>query len=205
MTTAVNLKHVICALLIGGTLITGCKTDDDLPEPENEVEVITDVVLTFTNASNGSDIVRASAKDPDGAGIQELVILDSIKLDTSKTYILTLDLLNALDSANVESITEEVEEEGDEHQFYFSYSNNAFANPTGDGNFDNFSDPLNYNDLDVNGNSIGLSTNWTTSNILLENGVFRVRLQHQPDIKTATTGVNDGDTDIDLSFVLVVQ
>ncbi|MFT5970411.1 MAG: hypothetical protein ACI8ZO_000921, partial [Flavobacteriales bacterium] len=184
---------------------TGCKTDDDLPEPENEVEVITDVVLTFTNASNGSDIVRARAKDPDGAGIQELVILDSIKLDTSKTYILTLDLLNALDSVNVESITEEVEEEGDEHQFYFSYSNNAFANPTGDGNFDNFSDPLNYNDLDVNGNSIGLSTNWTTSNILLENGVFRVRLQHQPDIKTATTGVNDGDTDIDLSFVLVVQ
>ena len=187
MKITVNLKHGIYALLIGGMLVTGCKKDDDLPEPENEVEVITDVILTFTNTSNGNDIVTAKAKDPDGAGIQELVILDSIKLDTSKTYVLTLDLLNALDPANVESITEEVEEEGHDHRFYFSYSNNAFANPTGDGNFDNSSDPLNYNDVDINGNSIGLSTNWTTSNTLLVNGSFRVRLQHQPDIKTGTT------------------
>ena len=33
-------------------------------------------------------------------------------------------------------------------------------------------------------------------------GTFTVRLQHQPDVKTATSGTNDGDTDFELQFVL---
>ena len=36
-------------------------------------------------------------------------------------------------------------------------------------------------------------------------GTFRVRLQHQPGIKTDATGANDGDTDFDLTFVLNVE
>ena len=205
MKTSVDLKQGLFALLIGGLLLTGCKKDEELPEAENEEEVITDVILTFTNTNNSSDVVTARAKDPDGAGIQELEILDSIKLDTSKTYVLTLDLLNALDPADIESVTEEVEDESQDHQFFFSFSNNAFTNPLGDGNFDNSADPLNYNDTDINGYNVGLSTNWTTSNSLLSNGNFKIRLQHQPGTKTGATGVNTGDTDIDLLFVLVLQ
>ncbi len=72
---------------------------------------------------------------------------------------------------------------------------------------DTSSDPLNYIDSDANGNAVavGLSTNWTTSSIQLIGGSFRVRLQHQPDVKTASSGSNDGDTDFDLSFVLNIE
>jgi len=199
-----KVKSVIGVLLVGSVFMFGCK-DDGFPEPENEGEVITDVVLKFTNTTNSNDTVIARAQDPDGTGIQELTILDTIILDTSKTYTLTLDLLNALDPTDVESITEEVNEEGVDHKFFFSFSNNAFANPLGDGNFDNAADALNYNDLDVKSNGIGLSTTWTTNNVLLSNGSFQIRLQHQPDIKTANSTVNDGDTDIDLTFVLNIK
>jgi len=52
---------------------------------------------------------------------------------------------------------------------------------------------------------IGLSTSWTTNNLPLLNGSFQIRLQHQPGIKTVSSNVDDGDTDIDLSFVLNIQ
>ena len=101
---------------------------------------------------------------------------------------------------------EEIEEEGDEHQFFFSFTNNAFSDPTGNGNIDNAidnaSDEINYSDEDVNGNPLGLETSWTTGGSLEETGEFTVRLQHQPDVKTATSGANDGDTDFELTFEL---
>lgn len=81
----------------------------------------------------------------------------------------------------------------------------AFANPTGNGNADNAADPIGYNDQDGNGNPVGLSTTWTTLEASLNNGSFTVILKHQPDVKTSASGVNDGDTDFDLTFVLNIQ
>lgn len=199
-----NFKSVFSILLLGTIFITSCK-DDENPPKENEGEVITDFVLKFTNTQNSNDTVMATAKDPDGNGIKELTILDTIRLDASKTYTLTLDLLNALDPSDVESITEEVADEGDDHKFFFSFSNNAFSDPLGDGNFDNAADSLNYNDLDSKNIGIGLSTTWTTSSTALTNGSFQVRLQHQPDIKSASSTVDNGDTDVDLTFVLDIK
>ena len=36
-------------------------------------------------------------------------------------------------------------------------------------------------------------------------GTFTVQLQHQPDVKTATSGANDGDTDFALTFNLNIN
>jgi len=186
--------------------LASCSSDDDAaPEEENEVEIITDLTLVFTNSSDPSDVVMASAQDPDGAGVQELEVLDAINLTAGAEYILTLEILNALDSEDIEDITEEIVEEADEHQFFFSFTEDAFANPNGDGNIDNSSDPLNYNDEDENGNPIGLSTSWTTAATATADGTFTIVLQHQPDIKSATTGATDGDTDINVRFALNIQ
>ena len=197
-------NYGLLAILSATIAFTSCKKDDEVPEEENELEVITDVKLVFTNVDDGTDIVEARANDPDGEGVEELTILDDINLDTSKTYVLTFEVFNNLDTPG-EDIGAEILEEDDEHQIFFSFNNDAFANPAGNGNIDNASDPLNYNDSDDNGNPVGLSTNWTTSSTQLSGGTFRVRLQHQPDVKTATSGSNDGDTDFDLSFVLNIQ
>jgi PBP1b-binding outer membrane lipoprotein LpoB len=207
MKTINPLKNLqLAAILFSVITIIGCSNDDDVvPEEENEVEVITDVTLIFTNTADATDVVTASAQDPDGTGIQELQILDAITLATDTEYTLTYEILNALNAADVEDIGDEILEEDNEHQFFFSFTENVFANPTGNGNVDAASDLINYNDDDENGNHVGLSSTWTTSSTASSGASFTIRLQHQPDVKTATSGSNDGDTDFALTFVLNIQ
>ena len=196
----------LLAILFSVITIIGCSNDDDIaPEEENEVEVFTDVTLVFTNTADVNDVVRASAQDPDGTGIQELQILDAITLAGDTEYTLTYEILNALDPADIEDIGDEILEEDNEHQFFFSFTENVFANPTGNGNIDAAADPINYNDADENGNPVGLSSTWTTSSTASSGASFTVRLQHQPDVKTATSGSNDGDTDFALTFALNIK
>lgn len=197
-------KYVFYALLASALLVTGCSDDDDDPEPVNEEEVITDLKLIFTNDANASDVVEARAQDPDGDGAQELQVLDAINLETGKTYTLTFEIENNLEDPG-EDIGVEINEEDDEHQFFFGFTQDAFGNPDGDGNIDNSADPLNYNDSDDNGNPVGLSTSWTTSSNQVSDGEFTVMLQHQPDLKDADTGADVGDSDIDVTFVLNIQ
>ena len=188
-----------------GLCFASC-SDDDVPPAENDEEVITDVTLTFTNSADPTDVVTALAQDPDGEGIEELEVKDAINLKPETTYTLTLQIENKLDANDPEDITEEIAEEDHEHQFFFSFSNDAFSNPAGNGNIDTASDPLVYKDEDENGNPVGLSTTWTTSAAALAAGTFTVRLLHQPDgLKTATSGVEVGDADFDLTFVLNIQ
>ena len=196
----------LLAILFSVITIIGCSNDDDVaPEEENEVEVFTDVTLVFTNTADVNDVVRASAQDPDGTGIQELQILDAITLAADTEYTLTYEILNALDPADIEDIGDEILEEDNEHQFFFSFTENVFADPTGNGNIDAAADPINYNDEDENGNPVGLSSTWTTSSTASSGASFTVRLQHQPDVKTASSGSNDGDTDFALTFALNIQ
>ena len=196
----------LLAILFSVIIIIGCSKDDDVaPEEENEVEVFTDVTLVFTNTADVNDVVTASAQDPDGTGIQELQILDAITLAADTEYTLTYEILNALDPTDIENIGDEILEEDNEHQFFFSFTENVFANPTGNGNIDAAADPINYNDADENGNPVGLSSTWTTSSTASSGASFTVRLQHQPDVKTATSGSNDGDTDFALTFALNIK
>ena len=108
-TTSILKRASIIALMIASTsTFISCDKDDDIvPEAENDLEVITDVKLIFTNANNPVDIVEATAEDPDGIGVQELVIKDAINLDAEKTYVLTYTIENHL--------AEEEEEEEDDH------------------------------------------------------------------------------------------
>lgn len=211
MRTIETLKNLrLLTLLIATIAMIGCSDDDDAPEEENVVEVFTDVTLIFTPQGGGTP-VTARAQDPDGTGAAGLELLDpAITLATGTTYTLTFEILNALDANDVEDIGDEIEEEDDEHQFFFSFTDGAFANPTGNGNIDTASDPVNYEDEDSDaqdgsGNPVGLETTWTTSATASAGGSFTVLLKHQPDVKTATSDSNTGDTDFNLTFVLNIQ
>ena len=176
--------------------------DADAPACENEEEVITDVVLTFT-PMDGGDVVTARAQDPDGEGALPLEVLDDIELLESTEYVLTMTLTNEIEG---EDITEEIREEDDEHMFFFAFSDELMQSPDGDGNVDNRADNINYRDFDENTLPVGLETGWTT--ICTEedlSGTFRVILKHQPDSKSATSTINDGGTDVDLTWTLNVN
>jgi hypothetical protein len=107
-----------------------------------------------------------------------------------------MELLNSIEG---EDITEEIMEEDEEHMFFFAWTEGIFSDPMGDGNADNRADAVNYNDFDANGQPVGLSTDWTTS-AGMTNGTFRVVLKHQPGIKSATSTIADGGTDVDLTW-----
>ena len=218
MTTISKFKKFgLMLFALGAITLTSCEKEDEeteTPAEEHDHEVITDVHLVFTNANDSTEVLEFSAQDPDGEGIEELSVLDTIQLDTNKTYILTFEIMNNLEddhadhkmfSGEGEDIGAEIAEEADEHQIFFAFTNDAFSNPMGDGNIDNASDAINYNDEDANGNPLGLNTTWTTGATAISNGNFTVRLQHQADLKTATSGANDGETDFEIDFVLNIE
>jgi len=197
-------------LIMSISLFVGCSDDDDDPmemememEMENEEEeVINQVTLTFT-PDTGEDAVTATWLDADGEGSGAPTIED-IGLLEGVTYELAIELTNTLGTTD-EDVTAEVREEGADHQFFFSFSDGIFSDPTGDGNVDNASDPLNYSDLDANGLPIGLSTTWTAGAHTEAPGEFNIVLKHQPDLKTATSDATTGGTDIDITFPLVIE
>ncbi|MEZ5038945.1 MAG: hypothetical protein R2828_03610 [Saprospiraceae bacterium] len=196
-----NFQLVFLSVFLLGALIlnSGCKKEEE-PPIENEEEIITDIILTFTPAGGGASII-ATAQDPDGEGVQDLQITKNIELLSNTTYTMSIKLENNIE---MEDITKEVEEEGDEHLFFFEFTPDIFSNPSGNGNTDNRADPVNYNDADKNGIPIGLSTTWTTGDVA--NGAsFRIVLKHQPDVKSASSSITDGGTDVDLTWPLTIQ
>ncbi|MEO7992130.1 MAG: hypothetical protein ABI663_21440 [Chryseolinea sp.] len=190
-------------VMISLAAITGCNNED--PAKQDVPEFISSVKLIFTPVGGGTTI-SATATDPDGLGSGSITIDHPINLVKNASYTLTFEILNNLAAPTDPeyNIGNEIEEEADEHQFFFAWTNNVFSNPTGNGNIDNRSDPLNYNDEDANGLPIGLVTSWTATDVASA-GTFKVLLKHQPNLKSNTTSSTDGETDIDLTFDITVE
>lgn len=180
--------------LFTGALISSCSSDDDaLPEPVNEEELITTVAVTLTPDDGGETILLAY-RDLDGDGPNAPVTEVSGNLSANTTYSGNVKVLNELETP-VEDITEEVEEEGDEHQFFYTMSSSLDAT-------------VDYNDTDVNGMPVGIEFTLMTGDA--STGDLTVRLLHEPN-KTAA-GVSEGDitnaggeTDVEATFDIVIE
>lgn len=184
-----SLKYLfILNILFGVLFLNSCKDDD--PVEENDEEVIT--TLTYTLTPTTGDAVTLSFSDLDGDGGNDPVITGGT-LQANMTYTGALDLKNESETP-AESITEEIEEEDLEHQFFFTV---AGANLT-----------VAYGDQDANGNPLGLATTLTTGDA--STGTLQVVLRHEPD--KSATGVSTGDitnaggeTDIEVTFDITIQ
>ncbi|MBT3173884.1 MAG: type 1 periplasmic binding fold superfamily protein [Lentimicrobiaceae bacterium] len=170
-------------------LFTGCKKDD--PVIPNEEEVITTLNYTLIPSDGGTPVVL-SFQDLDGDGGDPPVITGGT-LAMNTTYDGSLELLNETETPPGD-ITEEVEEEALEHQFFFQTSIGGVS--------------FTYEDTDTNGNPIGILTKVTTEGS--GNGTITVILRHEPD-KDAS-GVSNGDitnaggeTDIEVVFNVEVM
>src|SRR5690349_13640868 len=121
------------AWLVSVTVLISC--DPEIPEKEDVPELITKVTLTFAPSGGGTAVV-ATATDPDGMGIRPIEIDGDIGLDANTSYILSVELINELADVSdpLYNVTDEVEEEGDEHLFFFGWTNNVFSDPSGNGN-----------------------------------------------------------------------
>lgn len=181
-------------LLFFFVLFVSCKKDDSLtptlPTIPNQEEVITTLNYTLT-APNG-DVVLFSFKDVDGDGGNAPVIVNG-ELDTNLTYSGKIELLNETVSP-AEDITEEVKEEGDEHQIFYQFSNSDLGTI--------------YTDTDANGKPIGVSTQLITKGT--SSSTLKITLRHTPDKNASGVSSGDisnagGETDIEVTFALDVK
>jgi hypothetical protein len=196
-------SKITCTILLGMLALPGCDNND--PGLEEVPEMITEVTLVF-KTDNGSTTVSVTAEDPDGDGPQDMIIGYPVDLTAGKEYTLDILLSNGLASPPVD-ISAEVAAEGTDHMFFFEWSDDLFSDPAGNGNIDNRADPVNYVGeyaTDANGLPLGLGTEWTTG-AEVASGQFRVMLKHLPGLKTATSGSDVGETDIDVVFDVVVH
>ena len=185
------LKQLIIPVFLLSTtlLISSCGKD---PDPVNEEEVITTLTMTWTPQGSGSPVVF-QFRDPDGEGGNAPTITSGA-LAANTTYSVSLELLNETETP-AEDITEEILDEGTEHQFFFGLTEGITLT-------------FSYADTDANGAPIGLETTMTTGDAAT--GKLQVTLRHEPD--KGATGVAQGDitnaggeTDIQVEFDLVIQ
>ena len=115
------MKLLKYALLAIPFLYFSCSDDDDAPEQINEEEVITTMTVTLVNHQNGNDVVTMQTQDLDGDGPNAPVITVSGPLTAGTSYSGSIVWLNEMEDP-AENITEEIVEEQDEHQVFFSAS-----------------------------------------------------------------------------------
>lgn len=183
-------------------IFSSCEVDD--PEKEEVPELITQIVLRFESNAGGQPIL-VIATDPDGEGVKDIEIDEPIRLAPLTTYNLSIALINNLADATQPEydVTEEVREEADEHMFFFGWNGDVFSAPTGSGNIENAIGLVNYLDEDINGLPLGLETQWSTASNSV--GELRIILKHQPDLKSEQSDAQTGETDLDVTFPIMVE
>ncbi len=179
---------LISLSILTATLFISCSDDDENPAPVNEEEVITTMTVTLTPQGGGTSITLQS-QDLDGDGPDAPVVTVSGNLEDFTTYDGSIVLLNETETP-AENVTEEVEEEADEHQFFFSTTGSI-----GD---------VTYNDIDSNGNPVGIVFILTTQQPGAAS--ITVTLRHEPlKPNDGTLTGAGGETDIAQTFTLTVE
>lgn len=209
------MKTTIATLTLLAMLtstFTACKKDkkeDPTPQqpapPANEAELITTLKLSLRDTVSNTTTVYVFS-DLDGDGGNPAIFggtnqSDSvINITANRVYEATILLLDQTKSP-VDTISNEVEEEGADHMFFF----NSIA-PTGtpyntylSGSMTN----IKYLDLDANNRGIGLSTLWTAPSMMMGKSPLSIELKHQPSVKDGSYA--PGETDIQVTFKLKVN
>ncbi|MEL6547641.1 MAG: type 1 periplasmic binding fold superfamily protein [Myxococcota bacterium] len=196
-------------LLVPAFALAACGDDDndvETPEEENEEELITSVTLTLAPMGGGANVV-VNASDDDGNGTIDTI--EPLTLTAGTTYVMTIGLLNDLETP-AEDIGAEVADEDDEHQFFFLGMN---VESESTGTVAGAIATVSYGDMDDNGDPVGLVDTSVVANVA-GTGDLRVILRHLPDLKesglagdVATNGLSGlpGDSDIDVTFPLTVN
>ena len=115
-----NLYFTLAFLMM--LSIVGCKKD---PVDPNESELITTVRVKLTEKSSGAQSLF-EFKDLDGFGGAAPSKFDEIVLAKGKVYDCVLEILNE-SVTPADNITAEIIAESNDHQLYYSSTNNLVA------------------------------------------------------------------------------
>ena len=181
--------YLLPALLFTLLLLGSCSSDDDTPELVNEEELITTLTVTLVPEGGGTSITLTT-QDLDGDGPNEPIISVSSNLSAGVTYNGSISLLNETESP-AENITEEVEEEADEHQFFFTVGSGLAM----------LLQLLLI--LILDGNALGTEFSLVANGV--SSGILTFTLRHEPNKPTDNLATAGGETDIEASFTISVE
>lgn len=205
------MRPITPLFLAAALSLAACGGDDDDTGDDggNDQEVITTVTLDFQPAGGG-EAVTAEWDDADGPG-GDAPSIDPIVLVAGTTYALAVGFENRLEDPP-EMITEEVLDEGDEHQVFLTGT--AVDGPASDEE----GAPLShsYADEDADGLPIGLDNTIVTA---AGEGRLTLVLRHMPPVNdvavktedlaglVATGDISDlpGDSDVEVDFDVTVE
>ena len=186
------IKNIVILVYIS-SIFAACSSDED-PVIINEEELITTVRATLIPEGGGTEVILESV-DLDGeVGPNEPIIEVSGTFNPNTMYAGTLKILNEAESP-AEDITLEILEEDEDHQFFFSFTNDI-ATAT-------------YDDEDSNGNPVGVQFNLLTG-AADSSGGFTIILRHEPNKGAADVNTGDitnagGSTDVQVTFNIVIE
>ena len=186
MKTMKTMKRCSMYALLAIAMV-GCSDDDTPPEPVNEVEVITTVILTLTPDSGEEVVLTTRDDDGDGPNEPETTISGSFAENTQ--YLGAVRFLNETETP-AEEITDEVLEEADEHQVFYTTTDGLNIQTT-------------YEDEDSQGNPLGLQITLTTG--VASQGSLTVTLRHEPVKPNDGLDSAGGETDIATSFDVTIE
>lgn len=169
-------------------LLASCSKDNETPEAVNEEELITTLKVTLVSAVDGDTIVLTT-RDLDGDGPNEPVITVSSNLVAGVSYNGSIELLDETKSP-ADNITEEVEEEADEHQFFYTVGSGLDVTITA-------------TNLDSNGNFLG--TEFLLTSNAASSGSLTFTLRHEPTKPNEGLSSAGGETDIAATFSIIVE
>jgi hypothetical protein len=181
------MKFLKYALLASTLIFASCSDDDDnTPDPVNEEEVITTLTVTL---DSGSDTVVMQYQDLDGDGPDAATVTVSGSLNANTTYDGSIVLLNETESP-AENVTEEIEEEDLDHQFFYTVGSGLDV-------------AAEYVDADSEGNPLGLIFVLNTG--VASSGGLTFTLRHEPN--KPNTGLENagGSSDIEVTFDVTVE
>jgi hypothetical protein len=181
-------------LLSIGMISCDNPADDD---EAGEQEFITKVTIRLEEQGS-QNVVNIVWSDPNGDGIGDF--LGTANIRSNRTYKGSIELLNELTTDPDErNVTEEVEEEADEHQFFYTFSNNLapFAVVT-------------ITDRDSRGLPVGLEFDLVTAALpggtASLTGSLNIVLSHYTTItKAGTNPGNEEDINISAPISISVQ
>ena len=183
--------NLLIVLFVSTFAFVSCNNNDD-PDPVNPEEVITTLTATLTPQGSGT-VVTLQSRDLDGDGPNAPVITVSGSLAANTTYNGTVEVLNETETP-AEDITVEVQEEAEEHQFFYTPTNNIVT--------------VAYTDTDGNNDPIGLTYTLTTT--AAGTGNLTITLRHEPNKSASGVSTGDitnagGETDVEATFSITVQ
>jgi hypothetical protein len=177
---SISIYHLFLGSLV---VFSSCKDKADTPKPNEENELITKVHLHLVAENDSTKMIHAEWSDltPDDEAGRSI---DTLRLDTGTVYVGEIELSDQSKNPAVD-ISEEVEEEKDDHLFIYRQ------------------DPLDSSvrftfertDKDSKGLPVGLKFRLTSKN-LIGNTRLQVILKHQPGIKDGSEAPGDADLDV---------